>query len=406
VEIPSPWTVSSIMTVDSSVEEDVDPSSSVVFFPSQSLLDRLSTQIVGDRLTTFLPPHSTMNFLTGPTALARSMLALLKPAKEDPDWADGTQVLNVSYGQVYNCLCCRKGGITDLQHFTRCPSYLEHKKYCKAAFAHWKMRRRDAQRNNFPFTEVFRPPHPGKFFDRSKKPLKANERMVAPTLVRAYPGESGYGAYQTLCSTVAPSPQFFPNEFPETPGHASYHGPFVSSMGQTSFPYAPGQGHPFPLGTYDAPDEAANGFGGAMLGRDQTHYMNTVGSGANQPYSPNSMFNQRLLAASGTFASTMPVTQFPLGSYQNPYGAQSPHGGHWVSNVPSGETTFSGQASASSESVEESQASSVKEKPKSSKKKKVSKKKAKPVKNRKAPPRGNPPHGGPPSSATRSAGAK
>jgi hypothetical protein len=404
------------MPVDSSVD-DVDPSSSVVFSPSQSLLDRLSTQIASDRLNTFipsfLPPLSTMSLFAGPTGLARSMIALLKPAKEDPDWADGTQVINVSYGQVYNCLCCRKGGITDLQHFTRCPSYLEHKKFCKAALAHWKMRRRDAQRNNFPFTEVFRPPHPGKFFDRSKKPLKANERMVAPTLVRAYPGEAGYGAYQTLCSTVAPSPQFFPNDFPETAAHASYHGPFLTLMGQTSFPYAPGLSHPFPLGTYDAPDEVSNmavrsGFDGAMTERDRDHYMNTVGSGSDHPYGPNSMLNQRLLANNAAFEATVPtlgaptfVVPYARGSYQNPYGAQPPHGGHWVSNVPSGETTFSGHDSGG-----ESQASSKKEKVKAPKKKKEAKKKAKPIKGRKGPPRGGLPRGGPPASATRSARAK
>jgi hypothetical protein len=403
------------MPVHSSVE-DVDPTSLVVLSPSQSSLERLSTRIAADRLTTFIPPFSTMGFFDGPTRMVRSMLALLKPAKDDPDWADGTQVINVSYGQMYNCLCCRKGGITDLQHFTRCPSYIEHKRYCKSAYADWRARRRVARLNNRPFPEQFRPPHPGKYFDLSKKPLKENERMIAPTLVRAYPGEAGYGAYQTLCSTVAPSPKFFPSESSEAHDHLSYHSPFFTPDGKVIFPYAPDVVHPFPLGIYDAPGERTKRFD--MIGRDEGEFMSTVIDSSAHPYG-QSMYDPRFLnppPAAFLPAAAAPMragfnSQFPPGSFQNLYGGQwagspppgaPPQGGHWVSNVPSGETTFSGQPS-----VHDSQTSSVKEEvttPQKKAAKKATKKGTKvktPKGNRKGPPRGKP-SGGPPSGSTRS----
>jgi hypothetical protein len=89
----------------------------------------------------------------------------------------------------------------------------------------------------------FRPPHP---VDYVTKVQKAGQGMIPPTLIRAYPGDQAFGAYETLRASVGPSGDFFPQEPPHMDGVLAL-APFCIPTGQLVTPYAPGHAHPFPM---------------------------------------------------------------------------------------------------------------------------------------------------------------
>lgn len=90
----------------------------------------------------------------------------------------------------------------------------------------------------------FRPPNPVNYV--TKRNHKAGQGMIPPTLVRAYPGEQAFGAYETLRASVGPAGDYFPQEPPRMDG-ISAHAPFRVPTGQLIAPYAPGHAHPFPM---------------------------------------------------------------------------------------------------------------------------------------------------------------
>jgi hypothetical protein len=218
--------------------QSLDPSV-IIPPPPQFVSDRnrlLSSPRCG---TVFSSSASTMSPFA---AAARALGHASSSSTEDPLYSDPSQIVNVSYGTMFNCLPCGKGSV-DSQHLSRCANACAHKKDTRALLGRWQLACRQSREQGTPMPSPFRPPNP---VDYVTKVQKAGQGMIPPTLIRAYPGDQAFGAYETLRASVGPSGDFFPQEPPRMDG-VSALAPFRIPTGQLVTPYAPGHAHPFPL---------------------------------------------------------------------------------------------------------------------------------------------------------------
>jgi hypothetical protein len=272
-------------------------------------------------------------------------------------YCDPSQIVNVSYGTMFNCLPCGKGSV-DSQHLSRCPNACAHKKETRVQYGRWMAACRQSREHGTLMPPPFRPPNPVDFVTKTSQ--KAGQAMIPPTLIRAYPGDQAFGAYETLRASVGPSGDYFPQEPPRMDGISAL-APFRIRTGQLITPYSPGCAHPFPnlqpfqpqtFQTYRIPSftNASPPYGG----------FGTPPMGAQQP---------QMIGVSG-------LAPHQAGMYQAPYHAVPSR--PWVSSVPSGGSGSSDPPPPSGSSSD-SQVSEIPRAPKKRVTKKKSTKKKTPV---------------------------
>jgi hypothetical protein len=188
--------------------QPLDPS--VIIPPQPQFAPDLNQRIPISRCIPSLSPSaSTMNSFVDTVGHVSSS------SSEDPLYLDPSQIVNVSYGTMFNCLPCGKGSV-DSQHLSRCANACAHKKDTRALLGRWQLACRQSREQGTPMPPPFRPPNPVNYV--TKRNHKAGQGMIPPTLVRAYPGEQAFGAYETLRASVGPAGDYFPQEPPRMDG--------------------------------------------------------------------------------------------------------------------------------------------------------------------------------------------
>jgi hypothetical protein len=218
--------------------QPLDPS--VIIPPPPQFVSDQNRLLSAPCCGTFL--SSTASTMSPLAAAARALGHGSSSSTEDPLYSNPSQIVNVSYGTMFNCLPCGKGSV-DSQHLSRCANACAHKKDTRTLLGCWQLACRQSREQGTPMPSPFRPPNP---VDYVIKVQKAGQGMIPPTLIRAYPGDQAFGAYETLRASVGPSGDFFPQEPPRMDG-VSALAPFCIPTGQLVTPYAPGHAHPFPM---------------------------------------------------------------------------------------------------------------------------------------------------------------
>jgi hypothetical protein len=261
-------------------------------------------------------------------------------------YCDPSQIVNVSYGTMFNCLPCGKGSV-DSQHLSRCPNACAHKKETRVQYGRWLSACRQSREHGTLMPPPFRPPNPVDFVTKTSQ--KAGQAMIPPTLIRAYPGDQAFGAYETLRASVGPSGDYFPQEPPRMDGISAL-APFRIPSGQLITPYASGYVHPFPSLQPFQPQTLQT------QPQDHSRYAYRIPDFNNSSL-PYGGFGTPLMGAhQPQMVGVSGLSPHQAGMFQAPYHAVPSR--PWVSTVPSGGSSDPPRASTQ-ESLSSSDSVSV-----------------------------------------------